>query len=89
MAAGFTIASHSLVVLAIVVAYLTTTFSSAIRSEEAHLTEKFGSAYPEYRDGRLPGVTRRFSLRRAIANREHRAVTGLVLALALLAWKAL
>jgi protein-S-isoprenylcysteine O-methyltransferase Ste14 len=89
LAVGFAIASHNLIVVAIVIGYLATTYSSAIRSEEAHLTEKFGSAYPEYRDGRSAGVPRRFSMRRAIANREHRAVLGLVLMLALLAWKTL
>jgi protein-S-isoprenylcysteine O-methyltransferase Ste14 len=89
LAVGFAIASNNLIVVAIVIGYLATTYSSAIRSEEAHLTQKFGSAYPEYRDGRSAGVARRFSMRRAIANREHRAVLGLVLMLALLAWKTL
>ena len=47
------------------------------------------SAYPAYRDGRRLDVERRFSLARAMRNREYRAVGGLVAALALLAWKAL
>jgi hypothetical protein len=63
--------------------------TSAIRSEEAHLTEKFGAAYPEYREGRATGPPRRFSAARAVRNREHKALAGLVLMLALLAWKTL
>jgi protein-S-isoprenylcysteine O-methyltransferase Ste14 len=89
MGAGFAIASASPLAAAMVATYLAVTITSAVRSEERHLTEKFGGVYPSYRDGRAPAVSRRFSLQRAVANREHRAVTGLVLALALLAWKAL
>jgi hypothetical protein len=65
------------------------TVGAAIRSEETHLTEKFGSAYPDYRDGRVAQDARRFSLERAMRNREYRAVAGLAGALALLLWKAL
>ena len=58
-----------------------------MRSEEAHLTEKFGAAYPDYRDGRSPQADRRFSLRARMRNREYRAAAGLLLVLALLAWR--
>ena len=34
--------------------YLAITLTAAMRSEEAHLTEKFGAAYPAYREGRAP-----------------------------------
>lgn len=87
--AGFAIASGSVIVWLLIVLYLTATITSAIRSEERHLTDKFGSAYPEYRDGRAPSVGRRFSIARAVANREYRAVGGLLAVLALLAWKVL
>jgi protein-S-isoprenylcysteine O-methyltransferase Ste14 len=89
IALGFAIASSSLAATGLVIAYLVLTYGAAIASEEAHLTEKFGDAYPEYRDGRAPEAARRFSLDRAIRNREYRAVGGLVLVLALLAWKVL
>jgi protein-S-isoprenylcysteine O-methyltransferase Ste14 len=89
MGAGLALASASLVVSVLVAAYLALTLTAAIRAEEAHLTEKFGRAYPEYRDGRASLVTRRFSARRALANREYRAVMGLAFALALLWWKAI
>lgn len=86
---GVAVASASIIVSVLVVAYLAITLTAAIRTEEAHLTEKFGAAYPRYRDGRAPTVKRRFSATRAVANREYRAVAGLALALALLWWKTL
>ena len=86
---GVAVASASVLVAALVGAYLLITFTAAIRAEEAHLTEKFGGAYPAYRDGRAPLVRRRFSVQRALNNREYRAVAGLVLALALLWWKVI
>ena len=89
IAAGLAIASSSVAVVLLVAIYFAVTIASAIRSEETHLTEKFGAAYPAYREGRAPGVRRAFSVRRAIENREYRAVFGLLGALALLAWKAL
>jgi protein-S-isoprenylcysteine O-methyltransferase Ste14 len=85
---GFAIASASVPTAIIILAYLAITLSAAIRSEERHLTEKFGAAYPAYRNGAVE-IDRRFSLDRVFRNREHRAVSGMVVALALLAWKAL
>jgi protein-S-isoprenylcysteine O-methyltransferase Ste14 len=84
---GFAIASASIPAAVLVLGYLGLTITSAIRSEERHLTEKFGEAYPRYREGRGPTVERRFSLARAMANREHRTIAGIGLALALLSWK--
>jgi protein-S-isoprenylcysteine O-methyltransferase Ste14 len=86
---GFAVASASVWSAGIVVGYLVATLTAAMRGEEAHLTEKFGAAYPAYRDGRAPAVERRFSLGRARLNREYNAVVGLLLVLALLWWKAL
>ena len=89
LGAGLAIAASSAIVAVMVAAYLALTLGAAIRTEEAHLTEKFGAAYPAYREGRGPHVARRFSLARARRNREHRALLGLLAALALLSWKAL
>jgi protein-S-isoprenylcysteine O-methyltransferase Ste14 len=86
---GVAVASASRIVAVITAIYLALTLTAAIRSEEAHLTTKFGVAYPDYRDGRAPTVSRRFSLERAVRNREYRAVAGLALALALLTLKTL
>jgi protein-S-isoprenylcysteine O-methyltransferase Ste14 len=87
--AGLAIASASLAVAALVVIYLAITLTAAIATEEAHLTEKFGAAYPAYREGRGVKDDRRFSVGRALRNREHRAVIGLITALVLLALKAI
>ena len=85
---GLAIASANLVVVSLVALYLAVTLSAAIATEEAHLTEKFGGAYPAYREGRAASGQRRFSLARAMRNREYRAVIGLLAVLALLSWKA-
>ena len=86
---GVAVASANAVVAVLVAVYLSVTLTAAIRTEEAHLTAKFGGAYPEYRDGRAAHVRRRFSLSRAVRNREYRAVAGLGLALVLLWWKVI
>ena len=88
MGVGLAIASASIIVTALVVLYLAITLSAAIRTEESHLTGKFGNAYPDYREGRGAESKRRFSLDRAFRNREYRALIGLVVALTLLWWKA-
>jgi protein-S-isoprenylcysteine O-methyltransferase Ste14 len=85
---GLAVASASPVVAVMVIVYLTVTLTAAVRTEEAHLTDKFGAAYPEYRAGRTDGVPRRFSAARAVKNREYRALLGLLLVLAVFAWKA-
>ena len=85
---GLAVASARAVVAALVLAYLAVTLTAAIRTEEAHLTEKFGAEYPAYRAGRAAGEGRRFSAARAMRNREYRAILGLLFVMALLAWKA-
>jgi protein-S-isoprenylcysteine O-methyltransferase Ste14 len=85
---GLGIASASVVVFVVVIAYLAITLTAAIATEEAHLTEKFGSAYPSYREGRAAGARRRFSIARVMRNREYRAIVGLLAAAAILAWKS-
>lgn len=87
IALGLMVAAADTVVTIVVLGYLALTYTAAIRTEEAHLTEKFGALYPDYRAGRM-SVPRSFSLERAVRNREYRAAIGVVLVLALLAWKA-
>ena len=89
MGAGFAIAAHTLPVAVLVSAYLAITIVAAIRSEEAHLTEKFGGTYPAYRAGRAEGAPRRFSVERAWRNREYRALFGFAVVLGLLAVRLL
>jgi protein-S-isoprenylcysteine O-methyltransferase Ste14 len=82
---GLAIAAANVWVAILVLAYLGVTLTAAIRTEEAHLTEKFGAAYPDYRAGRAPGIERAFSLSRALrTNREYRAAIGVVVVLAVL-----
>ena len=89
MGVGFAIASRSAAAAAIVLAYLVVTIFAAVRSEEAHLTEKFGGTYPAYREGRAGAAPRRFSLARAWRNREYRALLGFLAVLGLLAVRRL
>lgn len=92
MGLGLAIASGSVVVAAIIAVYLGATITAAVRSEEAYLREKFGDRYDRYRRGTAArdgeASTRRFTIAQAMANREYRAVTGVVLAVLLLVAKA-
>jgi len=88
LGAGLVIAARSVPVAAIVTAYLVITLTSAIRSEEAFLRRTFRDTYEEYRDTGIVDRERRFSVSRAIANREYRAVAGALVVLLLLVWKA-
>jgi protein-S-isoprenylcysteine O-methyltransferase Ste14 len=85
MGAGLAIAANRGAVALLVFSYLATTITAAIQSEEAHLTDKFGADYPAYRDGKAPPGARRFSLDRAMRNREYRALLGYLAVLLLLA----
>jgi protein-S-isoprenylcysteine O-methyltransferase Ste14 len=84
---GIAVASHHLLVAAVVVAYMALTLTAAMRSEEAHLREKFGDAYDAYAEKRAAPMDRPFSWSRAIGNREHHTIAGLTAGLALLAIK--
>ena len=84
---GLAIAGANLAVAVLVLAYLGVTLTAAMRTEEAHLTEKFGAAYPAYREGRSSGERRRFSMARVVRNREYRALLGLLAVMLVLAWK--
>jgi protein-S-isoprenylcysteine O-methyltransferase Ste14 len=86
MAVGLAVASNSLIVAGLGAAYVLTLITAAVRTEEAFLRERFGEIYDRYRAGAVSD--RRFSVRRAIANREYRAMAGLALCLAWLAWRA-
>src|SRR5262245_3236031 len=81
---GFIVASRSLVVALLVVVYLGGTLMAAMRTEEAALDEKFPGEYSAYREGTAQPVERAFSMARVVANREYRAITGLVIGLIVL-----
>ena len=84
---GVALASASVTVAAIIGIYLVTTIGAAIRAEEAHLRSKFGGEYDAYAARQAPPMVRSFSLKRALANREHHTIAGLVAAFLLLALK--
>ena len=94
MGVGLAIACANVGVTVLIAVYLATTLTAAIKSEEAYLRRAFGEQYELYKQGiaakrAAPGAaSRRFSLRQAIANREHRAIAGLMVAILLLALKA-
>jgi protein-S-isoprenylcysteine O-methyltransferase Ste14 len=91
MGAGLAIASGRVVVAVLVAVYLAVTLTAAIKSEEAFLRDSFGDRYDRYRRGDAVGADeagRRFSVSQAIANREHRAIAGLIGAVLLLILKA-
>ena len=84
---GMAIIANNLVVALIVIAYLAMTLTAAMRSEEAHLREKFGDAYDAYAEKRAAHVERPFSWQRALYNREHHTIAGLSAGLLLLGLK--
>jgi protein-S-isoprenylcysteine O-methyltransferase Ste14 len=84
---GLVVASASLVVAALVAAYLSITMTAAVRSEEAELKARFGGLYAAYREGRAMPLARAFSVERVWQNREQRTVAGLLAGWGLLALK--
>ena len=89
IAAGAVAASRSVVVAIATIVYMALTIGAAVAAEEAHLRQAFGATYDNYRASRAEPMVRRFSLSRAVRNREYRAVGGLLLGFALLALKIL
>ena len=84
---GLSVASASPGAAILVLAYLGTTLPAAIRAEEAHLRDKFSEAYDAYAQRRAPPVARRFSLHRALGNREHHTIAGLTAGVGLMVVK--
>ena len=95
MGIGLAVACASIPVAILIALYLVTALTAAIKSEETYLRRAFGEQYDLYRSGveaqrrsSGPASRRRFSLAQAMANREWRAVVGLVIGMLLLVWKA-
>ena len=93
LALGIVIAAKSYLLGGLAALYLSTTIPAAIRSEEAFLRRTFGDAYDRYAraeidgpaEGRQASGARRFSLERAVRNKEYRAVLGVLAGFGLLA----
>ena len=89
MGLGLVLAANHWAVGLLIGAYLSVTLWLAIRTEEAYLKASFGDAYDRYAVGALPAVSRRFSLARAIRNKEYRAPVGLLIVSLWLLWRSL
>ena len=87
MGAGLAVACASVFVAVLIAGYLAVTLTAAARSEEAFLRRTFPDSYDRYRRGDAQ-PQKRFELAQAMANREYRAVVGLVIVALLLIWKA-
>jgi len=85
MAVGVVIAVREPFVGFLAMIYFATTVPAAIRNEEMHLRRTFGDLYERYARDQAPRVARRFSVERAVRNKEYRAVAGLAAGFALLA----
>jgi protein-S-isoprenylcysteine O-methyltransferase Ste14 len=95
MGIGLAIACASMTGATVIGAYLTTTLSAAVKSEETFLRRAFGDQYELYRESQRARrqtstgtPQRRFSVALVMSNREYRAVTGFVIAVLLLVLKA-
>ena len=87
VALGVVIAARNVPLAVIAAIYMGSTIAAAIQTEEAFLRRTFGDAYDRYQQSDGAPMARRFSLARAMRNREYRAVVGLLVGFALLAFK--
>jgi hypothetical protein len=88
IALGGAVASARVSAMVIIAVYMIATIGSAVRHEEASMRAAFGDEYDAYAQSRAVPVVRPFSVARAIKNKEHKAVAGLVVVAAILAAKA-
>ena|SRR5438093_9272522 len=92
MGIGVAVAAGRAIAAILIAIYLSVTLTVAARAEEAFLERTFGDGYNRYRQkgpaSDADGDLRRFSPTQAIANREHRTVIGLAIAVLLLVLKA-
>ena len=76
IALGVAIASNSVVVAALAAVYMVVTIAAAVRTEEAFLRRRSATRTSGTGGRRASRCERRFSLERAMRNREYRAVRG-------------
>jgi protein-S-isoprenylcysteine O-methyltransferase Ste14 len=88
MGGGLAIASANPIAAVLIALYLAVTLRAAIRNEEAFLRRTFGEQFHRYRSERVVDHDRRFSAAQAMANKEYRALAGLIAAMLLLVLKA-
>jgi protein-S-isoprenylcysteine O-methyltransferase Ste14 len=93
LAAGFSVASHSIISTLLLAAYLGVFYPAVIRREQMELASLYGSAFEEYAS-RVPAFwprlspampsTEHFSWELYSQNREYEAAIGLAVAMAIL-----
>ena len=88
IAVGVAVAAASRPASLLIALYLGTTLPAAVVAEERHLREKFGPEYDAYAMRKAAPMERRFSMARALRNREHHTIAGVIAGFALLALKA-
>jgi protein-S-isoprenylcysteine O-methyltransferase Ste14 len=88
VAAGAAVAAARGSVALIIGVYMVVTMAAAIRHEEANMRAAFGPQYDAYLTSRAPAAHRGFSVKRALWNREHRTVMGLLIVAVIFAIKA-
>jgi protein-S-isoprenylcysteine O-methyltransferase Ste14 len=89
IALGAIVAARHPLVSVVGMVYMVSTLTAAIRTEEAFLRATFGDTYDRYRASAAEPMARRFSMARAIRNREYRAAAGLLIGFGLLGLKVL
>lgn len=89
IALGVMVAARHPAVAILVAVYMVATLTAAIRTEEAFLRGAFGDTYDRYRTSTAEPMARRFSLARALRNREYRSAAGVAAGFALLALRLL
>jgi protein-S-isoprenylcysteine O-methyltransferase Ste14 len=87
IAVGVAVAAESRPASLLIALYLGTTLPAAVVAEERHLREKFGPEYDAYATRTAAPMERRFSMARALRNREHHTIAGVIAGFALLALK--
>lgn len=87
IAVGVAVAGESRAASLLIALYLGTTLPAAVLAEERHLREKFGPEYDAYASKQAAPMKRPFSMARAIKNREHHTIVGVLVGFALLAVK--
>ena len=88
IALGAGVASARASAMALIAVYMAVTIASAIRHEEASMRASFGDQYDAYARSRAVPADRPFSLARALKNKEHESIAGLLAVAAILAAKA-
>jgi len=85
---GIGIAAENVIVALLLGLYLGGTLVASIRHEEQNMRDRFGDKYDAYVESRTSPAARPFSFARAVKNKEHHAIAGLLVVALIFAIKA-